>query len=86
MHKVDDDPNRLGNGDLAIRTDNGTLVALVYARADSATTRRYAEVIASALNAAFCPTMTDLMVAAESISDWLAENPQYVRDLTPPKE
>jgi hypothetical protein len=79
MFIVDADPNRLGNGDLAIRTDNGLpgsgrLAALVYARNSADLTRQYAEVIAAALNAAFCPSMTDLMLSPEQIDSFMEAN------------
>jgi hypothetical protein len=48
------------------------LVALVYAH-ERATER--AAVIAAALNAAFSPSMTDLMVSPESLDAWLEANP-----------
>lgn len=66
------DPNQLGNGDLAIRTDKGRLVALVYAQKD---TQVVAEVIAEALRAAFAPGHTDLMVSPEELDAWLEANP-----------
>lgn len=66
------DLNGTGNGDVCIRTDKGTLVALVYA-SDGASDR--ANVIAEALNAAFAPGHTDLMVSPEELDDWLEKNP-----------
>lgn len=60
MFVVSNDPNGIGNGDVSIRTEKGALVVLVYAsHADKA------GIIASALNAAFSPSHTDLMVAPE---------------------
>ena len=50
------DPNQTGNGDVAIRGKNNQLVALVYARGDSATTQYYAEVIAAALGSLLTPS------------------------------
>lgn len=72
---VDADPNNLGNGDLAIRTDKGRLVALVYARQSAEETTLYAQVIAEALRAAFAPGHTDLMVSPEELDVWLDKNP-----------
>ncbi|MGZ2449628.1 hypothetical protein ACVIRO_002382 [Rhizobium ruizarguesonis] len=72
---VSEDPNNLGNGDVSIRTDNGTLIALVYSRIDDGRTRTVANVIAAALNAAFCPGHTDMMVTPESLDEFMAANP-----------
>lgn len=72
---VDADPNNIGNGDLAIRTDKGRLVALVYARQSSEETTLYAQVIAEALRAVFTPGHTDLMVSPEELDVWLDKNP-----------
>lgn len=69
------DPNQIGNGDLAVRTDKGRLVALVYAQQDMAATERFAQVVASALCSAFAPTMTDMMVPPGSLDAWLEQNP-----------
>jgi hypothetical protein len=33
MYAIDNEPHEIGNGDLCVRTEKGTLVALVYARA-----------------------------------------------------
>lgn len=66
------DPNQLGNGDLAIRTDKGRLVALVYAQKDA---QAVAGVIAEALCAAFAPGHTDMMVDPDTLDVWLAQNP-----------
>lgn len=71
-YRVCTHPEGTGNGDIAIKTDNGQLVALVYA---SKRTDEFAEVIASALNAAFAPSMTDLMVTPEGLDAFLAANP-----------
>lgn len=65
-------PEGTGNGDIAIKTDNGTLVALVYARARS---EDFAETIVSALNSAFSPSMTDMMVPPEDLDAFLEANP-----------
>ena len=43
---VDADPNDLGNGDLAIRDDKGTLVALIYSTGNPAKTMSRAKLIA----------------------------------------
>lgn len=66
------DPNNIGNGDVCVRTDKGTLVALVYACDRSS---EYAATIANSLNAAFSPSMTDLMLSPEDIEEWLDKNP-----------
>lgn len=68
------DLNGSGNGDLVIRTDKGTLVALVYAHERSAD---YAGAIINALNAAFSPSHTDLMLSPEEINEWLEKNPPH---------
>lgn len=62
MFVIAPDPTPQRNGDIAIRSDKGRLVALVYAMGVTTDTRRYAELIVSALNAALSPSMTDLMV------------------------
>ena len=64
MFVVGEDPTAIGNGDVSIRTDRGSLVALVYSKhADKA------GFIASSLNAAFAPSHTDLMVPPELMED-----------------
>lgn len=80
MFIVADDPTNNGNGDLAVRTDKGRLVALIYAMGMRDDTHRYAEVVAAALNAAFNPSMTDMMVSPESLDDFLQKNPLPVMD------
>ena len=72
MFCVADDPNNLGNGDLAIRSDKGRLAVLIYARQSKEETVRYAQVVAEALNSAFSPRHTDLMIPPEEISAYLA--------------
>jgi hypothetical protein len=68
--------NGTGNGDVSVRTHpGGVLVALIYARSDAEETRRYAEVACCALNAAFRPSMTDMMVTPEQLDAWLEQNP-----------
>ena len=63
------------NGDIAIKSDKGRLVCLVYAMGMQSDTERYAEVVAAALNAAFAPGHTDLMVDPDGIEAWLEANP-----------
>lgn len=72
MFVVAEEAYGIGNGDLTVRTDKGRLVAVVYARPTPAETKAYAEVMANALNAAFSPSMTDLMVTPEQIESYLA--------------
>ena len=71
--QVSGDPTAQQNGDIAIRTSNGRLVALVYASGDK--TANYATAIAAALNAAFSPGMTDMMLTPEQMDAWLEQNP-----------
>lgn len=66
------DLNGTGNGDVCIRTDKGTLVALIFAGSQ---TMARASVVAAALNAAFSPSMTDLMVDPESLDAFMEANP-----------
>lgn len=63
------------NGDLAIKSDKGRLVCLVYAMGAQSDTLRYAQVVAEALNAAFAPGHTDLMVDPDNLEAWLEANP-----------
>jgi hypothetical protein len=67
--------NGTGNGDVCVRTDKGTLVALIYARTPREPNTEYADVVAAALNVAFCPAYTDLMVTPESLDAYLDANP-----------
>lgn len=64
------DLNGSGNGDICIRTDKGTLVALVYAQHVHT-----AGTILAALNAAYAPGHTDLMISPEALDAWLEANP-----------
>jgi len=64
------DANGTGNGDICVRTDRGSLAALVYSCGN---TEERAHVVAAALNAAFSPSMTDMMV--EPSEEWWAANP-----------
>jgi len=75
MFKVDSDPNKLGNGDLAIISEKGRLVALVYAMSGAVKTKEYATVIAHSLNSAFLPSMSDMMVDPELLDSFLERNP-----------
>jgi hypothetical protein len=75
MYVLDTDPNKLGNGDICIRTDKGTLVALIYSRFPPHENTRVAQIMVDALNSTFFPSHTDLMVSPESIGKWLEENP-----------
>lgn len=75
MFMVAADPTVQQNGDLAIRSDKGRLVALVYAMGMESDTKRYAQVIAAALNAAFSPSHTDMMVTPDQLDTWLEANP-----------
>lgn len=76
------DANGTGNGDFCVRTDKGALAALVYSCGN---TEERAHVIAAALNAAFSPSMTDMMV--EPSEEWWAANPppglDEVAEVTP---
>jgi len=58
------DVNGTGNGDICIKTDKGTLVALVFAGKNASA---FAECIAQCLNSTFCPWHTDLMVPPETV-------------------
>lgn len=69
----DETPQR--NGDLAIRSDKGRLAAIVYSRGLESETRNYANVICNALNTAFSPGHTDLMVSPECLDAWMDQNP-----------
>jgi len=75
IYSVSEDPNKIGNGDVSIVTDNGTLVALVYAQHQRNKTAEIAAIIANALNAAFAPSMTDLMVEPKNLDDFVRNNP-----------
>lgn len=68
-------PEGTGNGDVAIKTDKGRLVALVYAQHLPRRTEEFASVIADALNSTFSPGMTDLMVDPQSLDRFLQGNP-----------
>lgn len=74
MFVVAKDPTDLGNGDLAVRTDKGTLVALIYAQFGDRRTEDVASVVAAALNAAFAPSHTDMMVTPAQLDAWLETN------------
>jgi hypothetical protein len=69
------DLNGTGNGDVCVRTDKGTLVALIYARNPPEPNIEYAEVVAAALNAAFRPSHTDLLISPESLDVFMEANP-----------
>lgn len=69
------DQTQQQNGDLSVRSDKGRLVCLVYAMGMESDTLAYAQVIAAALNAAYSPSMTDMMVTPESLDAFLEENP-----------
>jgi hypothetical protein len=69
------DPNDVRNGDVCIRTKKGRLVALIYARTPPKADMEVAQVVCEALNAAFSPSHTDMMVAPESLDAFLAANP-----------
>lgn len=73
-----------GNGDVCIRTDKGTLVALVYAEKPLAPATARAEVVVAALNAAFAPSHTDLTISPEGLDDFMARNPLPHPDQTSP--
>lgn len=56
MFKVDEkDLNETGNGDIVIRTNKGTLVALIYAAQSREKTLEGAKVIVEALNKIYYP-------------------------------
>lgn len=74
MFIVDNDPNKNGNGDICIRTDKGRLVALIYARRPPEPETHVANVIAAALNSAFSPSHTDMMVTTEQLDRFLEQN------------
>ena len=63
------------NGDIAIRSDKGRLVALIYAMGMAGDSLRYAEVVCAALNAAFAPGHTDLMISPEALDEFMERNP-----------
>lgn len=76
MFVVDkNDLNGTGNGDVCVRTDKGMLVALIYAKKPPAPNVEYAGIVAAALNAAFRPLHTDLMVDPESLDAFMEANP-----------
>lgn len=75
MFVVTGDETSQQNGDIAIRSDKGRLVALVYAMGLASDTRDYANVVCDALNAAFFPGHTDLMISPEVLDEWLEQNP-----------
>lgn len=72
---IADDPNDVRNGDVCIKTDKGRLVALIYARQPPEPNLEYARVVNAALNAAFAPGHTDLMVSPEALDAFMAANP-----------
>lgn len=74
------DLNGTGNGDVCVRTDKDTLVAIVFAHDRAG---EYASVIAGALNAAFSPSHTDMMLSPEDIDAWLDANPPHGLDDPP---
>ncbi|MBZ9894208.1 hypothetical protein LB545_07605 [Mesorhizobium sp. BR1-1-6] len=75
MFVVAGDQTAQQNGDIAIRSDKGRLVALVYAMGSALKTVEYANVICGALNASFSPGHTDLMIIPEALDSWLEKNP-----------
>lgn len=75
MFVITGDETAQRNGDLAIRSDKGRLAAIVYSRGLESETRNYANVICDALNAAFAPGHTDLMISPEALDDFMEWNP-----------
>lgn len=72
---VGGDPTGNGNGDICVRTDKGRLVALVYAGAGLKPNVEIAEIIASVLNSALCPSHTDMMIAPGHLDRFMEDNP-----------